>query len=108
MATACIGWEAFSTGYGIMRDPKKKCIAKKCEDCNFYQYWNMVDDKGNRRVEIKCSMQVLFDEIPRIRGSIDGCQTASNETRNTVIEFSEKAVKTIKGITQFKLIGGSK
>ena len=88
----------------IIRDPKKKCIAKKCEDCHFFQHWNMEDDKGKKEIHRICSFQVLFDEIPRIRGSIDGCQAASNETRNYVIDFGDKAVKTIKGIIEHPLV----
>ena len=93
----------------MMRDPKKKCIAKKCEDCQFYQNWNVEEVKdgkptGIRGFEEKCSMQVLIDEVPRIRGAIDGCQTASNETRNSVIEFGAKAVKTITAAFQTPIV----
>jgi hypothetical protein len=88
----------------MMRDSKKKCIAKKCEDCHFFKHWNVGNERGEKKVVQVCSFQVLFDEIPRIRGSIDGVQTATNETRNKVINFSEKAVKTIKGVVGLKLI----
>jgi len=91
-----------------MRDPKKKCISRKCEDCQFYQYWNMENDRGEKKVEQKCSLQVLFDEIPRIRGSVDGCQSAMNETRNRVIDFSKKAVKSIRGLATLRLIEDKK
>ena len=88
-----------------MRDPKKKCIAKKCEDCQFYQSWDMTDEKtGLRKLKMECCMQILFEEIPRIRGAIDGCQQASNETRNVVIDFGDKAVKTIQGAIEKRLV----
>ena len=48
-------------------------------------------------------MQILFDEIPRLKGAIDGCQKSTNETRNNVLNFSDKAVKTIKGLVQLRL-----
>ena len=83
-----------------MRDSKKKCICKKCDDCYFFRYWNRGNDKGEVQTVQVCSFDVLFDEIPRIRGSIDGCQSASNETRNVVIDFGSKAVKTIKAAFQ--------
>jgi hypothetical protein len=81
-----------------MRDPKKKCIAKKCEDCQLYQPWDMTNSEGLRKSEMKCGIQVLFDEVPRIRGSIDGCQKATNETYNKVDSFGASAVETLKGI----------
>jgi hypothetical protein len=88
-----------------MRDPKKKCIAKKCEDCNFYQSWDMEIAKANlRKTKMKCSLQVLFEEIPQIRGSIDGCQVASNETKNVVIDFGSKAVKTLRAAFQSPVV----
>jgi hypothetical protein len=83
-----------------MRNPKKKCIAKKCDDCQFYQSWDMTNKEGLRKSVMKCGMQVLFDEVPRIIGSIDGCQKATNETRNKVISFGASAVETLKGIAQ--------
>jgi hypothetical protein len=43
-------------------------------------------------------MQVLFDEIPRIRGSIDGCQQATNETRNDVLAYSQASIKVLEEI----------
>jgi hypothetical protein len=81
-----------------MRDPKKKCIAKKCEECHFFQSWDMTNGDGLRKLKMVCSMQVLFDEIPRMRGSIDGCQTATNETRNKVIAFGDAAIQTLEGV----------
>jgi len=86
-----------------MRDPKKKCIARKCEECNFYQSWDVGEYKdgkptGLRKMIQKCSLQVLFEEIPAIKGSIDGCQQASNETRNKVDSFGKASIETLKGI----------
>ena len=86
-----------------MRDPKKKCIAKKCDECQFYQGWDVVEHvdgklTGLSKIITRCSLQVLFDEIPNIRGSIDGCQQASNETKNKVESFGDAAVSTLKTI----------
>lgn len=65
--------------------PNGKCIAKKCEDCRFFENWDVTDTKtGLRSLEKKCSFEVLFKEIPKIAGSVDGCQRASNEARNRV------------------------
>ena len=69
-----------------MRDKKKKCICKNCEDCHFYQSWDMTNDHGIRKSIQKCSLQVLFEEIPLIRGAIDGLQGGVNEARNWGIE----------------------
>ena len=65
--------------------PNGKCIAKRCDDCRFYENWDVTDKKtGLRSLERKCSFEVLFKVIPNIVGSIDGVQCASNETRNRV------------------------
>jgi hypothetical protein len=92
-----------------MRDPKKKCIAKKCEECNFYQSWDVAEFKdgvptGVRKMIVRCSLQVLFDEVPRIKGSIDGCQQAANETRNNVLDFGEKSIKALRAVSQTALV----
>ena len=81
-----------------MRDTKKKCIAKKCDDCQFFQSWDMKNKEGLRKSITRCSMQVLFDEIPRILGSIDGCQKATNETYNKVDAYGKASIETLKMI----------
>jgi hypothetical protein len=95
-----------------MRNPKKKCIAKKCTDCQFYQSWDMVDEKGLRKSVDRCGIQVLFEEIPLIRGAIDGLQGGVNESRNRAIEvkeavgdFMNKTRKTFAVISNIKQIG---
>lgn len=65
-----------------MRDPKKKCIAKKCDECNFFNHWNIVDDKNQEKIELKCDFEVMRHTLPKIIGSIDGVQAGSNEARN--------------------------
>ncbi len=80
------------------RNPKKKCIADDCEDCHFFRYWNLIDEKGNAVPKKVCSQDVAFQAIPKLIGSIDGCQEATNETRNTVFKFgqaSQDALDTI-------------
>jgi len=81
-----------------MRDIKKRCIAKKCEDCQFFQSWDMTNKEGLRKPIMRCSMQVLFDEIPRILGSIDGCQKATNETYNKVDAYGKASIETLRMI----------
>lgn len=66
--------------------PNGKCIARKCEDCNFFYDWDMTNNEGLREVKKRCIFRVLADEIPRIRGSIDGVQEAANESRNRSLE----------------------
>jgi hypothetical protein len=58
------------------------------------------DDKGREAVGQRCGFEVLFDQIPKIIGSVDGCQAASNETRNSVIAFSRAAVETLSQIKE--------
>ena len=64
----------------------------------------MENKNGLRKSVMKCSLQVLCEEIPDLRGSIDGCQKASNETRNVVIDFGSEAVKAIEIATQAPLV----
>ena len=64
--------------------PNGKCIARKCEECRFYENWDITKRDGIRTVEKKCSFEVLFKTIPGLIGSIDGVQRAANETRNRV------------------------
>ena len=84
-----------------MRDPKKKCISKTCDTCNFYRPWDMTDQQTGLRSQVmECSLEVLFKEVPRMRGSIDGCQQATNETCNKVDAFGEASVKTLTHIAK--------
>lgn len=91
----------------------KKCICKKCENCNFHLKWNMTNDKGEEAFKDKCGFFVLFDEITKIRGAVDGLQGGVNEARNRSMETRERiedfgsAMKTyLKAQTKFiKLIG---
>lgn len=67
----------------------------ECDACRFFRSWILTNDHGEQRVEERCGFEVLMDEIPRIRGSVDGCQQAANETRNRVVEFGTAAVQTL-------------
>ena len=58
----------------------------------------MQSDKGEKGVKEICSLDVLFNEIPKLIGSIDGCQQAVNETRNKVEKFGDASVETLKSI----------
>jgi hypothetical protein len=89
---------------------KKQCpFGIECDNCRFFKSWILTSDKGEQKVEDRCGFEVLFDEIPRIRGSVDGCQAAANESRNRVMEFGRAAVETILRIEQVvpKLLSGS-
>ena len=81
--------------------PNGKCIAKKCEDCNFLYKWDMENKEGIRRMESKCVFLVLSEEIPRMRGSIDGAQEAAHEARNRVNDLGAIAAE----LKDIKLIG---
>lgn len=89
--------------------PKGKCFAKKCEDCNWWEDWDItVYENGNptglRKIEKKCSFRVVINEIPRIRGSIDGLQGGMNEARNRSMETQEFLKAVFDG--KIKLIEG--
>ena len=88
----------------------KQCpFGIKCDDCRFLRSWVLINDRGEQKVEERCGFEVLMDEIPRIRGSIDGCQAASNESRNRVMEYGEASVNTLTALLsaaeKHKLIG---
>ena len=52
--------------------------------------WDMTEQKTGLRNNVqKCGFQVLFEEIPFIRGSIDGAQQGANEARNKSMETQE-------------------
>ena len=89
----------------------KKCICKKCEDCRLYMTWDMETKEGLRAQVQKCVFNVLAEEIPRLRGSIDGLQCGVNEARNrsmetksTVEENVVKFVGTLKAIQDRRLL----
>lgn len=54
----------------------------------------MTNNEGLRDRVQKCGLQVLFEEIPRIRGSIDGCQEGVNEARNRAVD-TKKAIQNL-------------
>ena len=79
----------------------KQCpFGAECDSCRFFKSWIFTNDKGEQKVEERCGFEVLFDEIPRIRGSVDGCQAAANESRNRVMEFGRAAVETLISIKE--------
>ena len=74
----------------------KQCpFGIECDKCRFHKSWILTSDKGEQKIEERCGLEVLMDEIPRIRGSVDGCQAAANESRNRVVEFGQAAVETL-------------
>lgn len=81
--------------------PRGKCFAKKCEDCRFWEDWDITiikpgEETGLRTVEKKCSFEVLFKEIPRIKGAIDGLQSGVNEARNRSEEARDSSIEIQK------------
>ena len=66
-----------------------KCICKKCEDCRLYLSWILTNDKGEQKVENRCSILMMAEELPRLRGAIDGLQGGVNEARNRSMETKE-------------------
>lgn len=94
--------------------PGKKCICKKCSDCNFYISW-VESNQGRERVVDRCGFGVLFTEIPKVRGSIDGLQGGVNQARNqaivtekTVADNTVKFVKSLQAmVNHIKRIGGN-
>ena len=70
--------------------PNGKCFAKKCEDCHWFQNWDITEvHTGLRKVERKCSLQVMCETLPKLIGSIDGLQGGVNEARNRSYETQE-------------------
>lgn len=59
----------------------------------------MTNNEGLSEMVKRCLFQVLAEEIPRIRGSIDGVQQATNETRNTVFSFGQASAKAFQEVT---------
>ena len=83
-----------------MPKPNKKCICKKCEDCNFYTSWDMENQNGLRERKDDCLFYVLAKEIPLIRGAIDGLQGGVNEARNRSMESKELSLKYAKASSE--------
>ncbi|MHC4639664.1 MAG: hypothetical protein ACYTBV_19525 [Planctomycetota bacterium] len=71
-------------------EPKKKCICKKCDECNFYVSWDMENNEGLRKQMPECLFFVLANEIPKLRGAVDGLQAGVNQARNRSQEAKDK------------------
>jgi hypothetical protein len=79
----------------------KQCpFGIECENCRFYKSWILVNGRGEQKAEDRCGIELLFDEIPRIRGSVDGCQAAVNETRNRAIETKATVNGFVDGLVE--------
>jgi len=87
MEACSLYWKTLSVGYTVSM--MKKCICENCEDCRLFGSWIMADDKGEKKVVERCNIQVLAEEIPRFRGTVDGVQTAVNESRNRAVETKD-------------------
>lgn len=83
--------------------PKGKCFAKKCENCNWWDDWNLTNPQTQeKKIEKICSFRVLMNEIPRMIGSIDGLQGGVNEARNASLK-TQGDVSILTGNTVFAL-----
>jgi hypothetical protein len=78
--------------------PHGKCFAKRCKDCNFFRVWECEDEKKKKLQVRKCSWEAILFVLPDIVGSIDGCQEASNNTRNVVLDFGAATIKTLESV----------
>ena len=78
------------SSYYLIMKPNGKCITSRCERCNFFYDWDMKNDEGLSRIEGKCLFRVLAEEIPRLKGSLDGLQGGVNEARNRSIEAKQR------------------
>lgn len=86
--------------------PKGRCFAKKCEDCNWWQPWDITEvNTGLRKVEHKCSIQVMCETLPKLIGAVDGLQGGVNEARNRSMEvkdlvenFGNTTIQIIQGM----------
>jgi hypothetical protein len=76
----------------------KTCICENCEDCRLYRTWVLTDDKGEKKVSNRCDIQVVAEELPRFKGTVDGLQTAVNESRNRSIETKKMVEGFITGM----------
>ena len=70
----------------ILHKMKQCPFGIECESCRFFTPWHMVNDKGEEKFEDRCGFEILFAEIPKFRGSVDGVQSAVNEARNRSME----------------------
>lgn len=90
----------------------RKCLCKKCDDCNFFVWFDLREEKnglptGLTKREQRCGLFALIDHIPRVAGAIDGLQGGVNEARNRAIEtqqivagFGQASVQAIESIGQ--------
>jgi hypothetical protein len=78
-----------------MRDPKKKCFAKKCENCNWYrdrEFEKLENGKPSGVYGIRkcCEFETLIGAMHYHMGSLDGLQSGVNEARNRSIETKSR------------------
>jgi hypothetical protein len=57
--------------------------------------WDMENKEGLRKQIKKCVFQVLAEEVPRLRGAIDGLQGGVNEARNRSMETKATVEKNV-------------
>ena len=58
----------------------------------------MVDENGNQKCVDKCAILVVAEEIPRMKGAVDGLQVGVNEARNRSIETRSTVDQFVGGM----------
>ena len=61
-----------------------------------YLSWILTNDKGEQKVESRCAILMIAEELPRMRGAVDGLQGGVNDARNRAMETKE-SVETRTG-----------
>lgn len=85
----------------MWRDPKKKCICKRCEDCQLYQDWTYTNNKTEQKeLQKHCIFEVVKIEMPLIKGRLIGCEAASNEARNRADEVKSIHAEFMRTINE--------
>jgi len=74
-----------------MRDKKKKCLCKDCEDCNWFRFKQMEKVENGKPTGMHemiklCLHEYYFDALNFLMGSYDGLQRGVNEARNRSYE----------------------
>jgi hypothetical protein len=98
---------------------RKKCPGGKCEKCYLFRrftYEEEAEDPETKQMmktgQIKhfwrCAIDHLLEATPKIFGSIDGVQRATNETRNRVEAFGQAVILSLAQIDKKQKLLGKK
>jgi hypothetical protein len=82
-----------------------KCICKKCDDCRLFLSWILVNERGDKKVEKRCAILQVAEEIPKLIGAMDGLQGGVNEARNRSMETKESVeTRTVQFVDTLRAI----